>query len=97
MRGGELGEPGFAGRPRRPENPERTGGATGGIGGGPADLVRERSRHGDRGPGGLGGLRSWGLGGPFWAWACDGALTAEVVAEQRGRPGTGLGEGARLG
>ncbi|KAJ1148857.1 hypothetical protein NDU88_001681 [Pleurodeles waltl] len=97
VRGGERGEPGLAGRPRRPEIKERTGGATGSIGGGPADLVRERSGHGAGGSGGLGGLCPWGLGGPFWAWAYDGALTAEVVVEQRGRPAAGLGEGARLG
>ncbi|KAJ1106418.1 hypothetical protein NDU88_003819 [Pleurodeles waltl] len=85
----ERGEPGLTGRPRRPEIRRRTGWATCSIGGGPADLVRERSGPGDGGPG--------GLGGPFWAWACDGALIAELAAEQRGRPVAGLGGGARLG
>ncbi|KAJ1192028.1 hypothetical protein NDU88_001340 [Pleurodeles waltl] len=97
MRGEERGEPDLVGRPRRPEIRRQTSGATDSIGGGPADLVRERSRHRDGGPGGLGGLCPWGLGGPFWPGACDGDLTAEVTAEQRGRSVAGLGGGAWLG
>ncbi|KAJ1203106.1 hypothetical protein NDU88_006900 [Pleurodeles waltl] len=97
MCGKERGEADLAGRPRRPDIRRRTGRAPGSIGRGPADLVRERSRPRDGGPGGLGGLCPWGLGGPFWAWACEGALTAELAAEQRGRPIAGPGRGARLG
>ncbi|KAJ1127270.1 hypothetical protein NDU88_005673 [Pleurodeles waltl] len=97
VRGEERGEPDLAGRPRGPEIRRWTSGATGSIGRGPADPVRERSGPRDGGPGVLGGLRPWGLGGPFWAWACDGALIAEVAAKQRGRPVTGPGGGARLG
>ncbi|KAJ1171909.1 hypothetical protein NDU88_003766 [Pleurodeles waltl] len=91
VRGEERAEPDLVGRPGRPEIRRRTGGATDSIGRGPVDLVRERTGPRDGGPGGLGGLHPWGLGGPFWAVACDGDLTAEVTAEQRGRPAAGLG------
>ncbi|KAJ1175603.1 hypothetical protein NDU88_000890 [Pleurodeles waltl] len=96
VRGEERAEPDLVGRPGRPEIRRRTGGATDSIGRGPADLVREMS--GPRGGrlGGLGGIRPWGLGGPFWAWACDGDLIAKVTAEQRGRPAAGLGGGPSL-
>ncbi|KAJ1159964.1 hypothetical protein NDU88_000468 [Pleurodeles waltl] len=96
VRSEERAEPDLVGRPGRPEIQRRTGGATDSIGRGPANLVRERSGPRDRGPGGLGGLRPWCLGGPFWAWACDGDLTAEVTAEQRGRPAAGPGGGPGL-